>query len=88
GTVIGIAMVIGPPLGALVAATVGWRWIFWLNLPPCAAVLMLIRWRVPESRDAGAVGAALDWPGCAALAAAAGGLAVTLLEGHRLGGAV
>lgn len=86
GTVIGIAMVIGPPLGALVAATVGWRWIFWLNLPPCVTVLMLIRWRVPESRDAGAAAVALDWPGCAALAAAAGGLAVALLEGHRLGG--
>ncbi|MBR1222231.1 hypothetical protein JQ557_29810 [Bradyrhizobium sp. U87765 SZCCT0131] len=49
-------------------------------------MLTLIRWRVPESRDAGAAAAALDWPGCAVLAAAAGGLAVALLEGHRLGG--
>ncbi len=28
GTVIGAAMVAGPPLGALIASTIGWRWIF------------------------------------------------------------
>ncbi|MEW6640887.1 MAG: MFS transporter [Pseudomonadota bacterium] len=84
GTVIGVAMVVGPPLGALVAATIGWRWIFWFNLPCCAAILMLIRSGVPESRGPGMAGAPLDWPGCAMLAVAAGGVAVVLLDGRTM----
>src|ERR1700761_7648522 len=30
GTVIGASMVAGPPLGALIAAVLGWSWVFWI----------------------------------------------------------
>ena len=41
-----------------------WRWIFFINVPLAAAVL-LITWRhVPESRDKRGAGK-LDWPGAA-----------------------
>lgn len=42
GTVIGASMVAGPPLGALITAVLGWSWIFWLNIPICAALVLLI----------------------------------------------
>ena len=51
GIVSGIAMALGPTLGGALAASLGWRWIFWANVPLCA----LIAWAVPrlvtESRD-------------------------------------
>lgn len=85
GTVIGAAMVAGPPLGALIASTIGWRWIFWLNLPLCIVILLLTFARVAESADPDAVGRSVDWRGCATLALAIGALAIVLLDGHSLG---
>lgn len=85
GTVIGAAMVAGPPLGALIASTIGWRWIFWLNLPLCAVVLALTFARVAESFDPDAVGRTIDGLGCALLAIAIGCLAFVLLDGRSLG---
>jgi MFS family permease len=34
----GVSALIGPLLGAVLTATVGWRWVFWINLPMIAAV--------------------------------------------------
>jgi MFS family permease len=34
----GISALIGPALGAVLTATVGWRWVFWINLPLIACV--------------------------------------------------
>jgi MFS family permease len=44
GVMSGIAMASGPTLGGLVSSWVGWRWIFFLNLPACG----LIAWGVPR----------------------------------------
>jgi len=33
GTVVGIGLMSGPPLGGLLVTTVGWHWIFLINLP-------------------------------------------------------
>ncbi|MFI5757078.1 MFS transporter [Streptomyces sp. NPDC051569] len=50
GAVVGISMAAGPLVGGLLVDTVGWRSIFWLNLPIGLAALLLT-WRyVPESR--------------------------------------
>jgi MFS family permease len=35
-----LGAVIGPLYGAAVVALAGWRWIFWLNLPLCAIVIV------------------------------------------------
>jgi len=47
----GAAMALGPTLGGLVAAGIGWRWIFLVNLPLCALNVWLILRVVTESKD-------------------------------------
>ncbi|HEY3612294.1 MAG TPA: MFS transporter, partial [Gaiellales bacterium] len=37
----GISALIGPPLGALLTGTLGWRFVFWVNLPALALMLTL-----------------------------------------------
>jgi MFS family permease len=37
----GISALIGPPLGALLTGTLGWRFVFWVNLPALALMLSL-----------------------------------------------
>ncbi|MFE7627628.1 MFS transporter [Streptomyces sp. NPDC057509] len=50
GGVVGISMAAGPVAGGLLVDSVGWRSIFWVNLPVGIAALLLT-WRyVPESR--------------------------------------
>jgi len=52
GSVVGIAMSIGPIVGGLLIETVSWRAVFWINLPICAAALILTAVFVPESKSA------------------------------------
>ncbi len=37
----GISALIGPPIGALLTGTIGWRFVFWVNLPALALMLAL-----------------------------------------------
>lgn len=52
GAVVGISMALGPTVGGLLIQTVGWRAVFWINLPICLAAIVLTAIFVPESKSA------------------------------------
>jgi EmrB/QacA subfamily drug resistance transporter len=86
GTIIGVSMVAGPPLGSFLADTIGWRWIFWINLPLCAVLVFLALCRIGDGFDQQRSSAKVDWLGAGLLAVASATLAFMLLEAPVLGG--
>ncbi len=50
GGVIGLSMALGPIAGGLIVETVGWRGIFWVNIPVGIAAIVLTALFVPESK--------------------------------------
>ncbi|MCD2186420.1 MFS transporter [Actinomycetospora soli] len=52
GSVVGISLGLGPVLGGLLTESIGWRAIFWVNVPIVLAAIALTARFVPESRAA------------------------------------
>ncbi|MCK2217984.1 MFS transporter [Actinomadura sp. ATCC 31491] len=79
-----IAGLIGPTLGGFLAETLGWRWVFWFNVPIGAICLvwgaLVLRRPAPGRRESG-----LDLPGSLLVLVTLGGLLLALSEFTRLG---
>lgn len=78
----GVATAIGPIVGGLLVGVApwGWRLVFLINLPIAAAVIVLSRRYIPESRDEQATGR-VDVPGALLASFGLGGLVFGLTEG-------
>jgi EmrB/QacA subfamily drug resistance transporter len=50
GAVFGISLALGPVLGGVAVSSIGWRAIFWLNIPVGLAAIALTLLYVPESK--------------------------------------
>lgn len=79
GVISGVAMALGPTLGGFLAAWVGWRWIFFANIPFCLALAVAVPRLVAEADDR--QGRSLDPVGIALLTLSLG-LAVDALLGR------
>jgi EmrB/QacA subfamily drug resistance transporter len=73
----GVAAAAGPLVGGFLLDHGGWRWIFAINVPLCAAVLLLGRF-VPESSDDEAKRSRFDVPGAVVGVAALGAMTYVL----------
>ncbi|MGK4580251.1 DHA2 family efflux MFS transporter permease subunit [Kitasatospora sp. HPMI-4] len=81
GAVAGVAAVAGPALGGLLVSELGWRWIFFVNVPVGAVVLATVFVVVPDLRQG--TGHRLDLTGVALSSAGVFCLAFALTEGER-----
>jgi MFS family permease len=76
----GFGNAVGPLIGGALTDTLGWRWIFFLNLP-IAAFAILVTWRVIRTDEASTADRRLDWPGMATLSVGLLSLLLALDQG-------
>jgi MFS transporter, DHA2 family, methylenomycin A resistance protein len=79
----GLAFIIGPTLGGWLVDSVGWRSIFYMSLPACAAALTLTLCSIGESAEPD--GRRLDLPGQVLAVVGLGGFAFAAIEGPHWG---
>ncbi len=67
GAVFGLAFIVGPILGAIILITLSWQWLFVVNLPIAAIVIVLSLRTLPTTRPA--THPRFDWLGMVTLGA-------------------
>ncbi len=77
----GCALIIGPAVGGFLTATLGWRFIFWINVPIGLILVALI---VARLRESFGPPARLDIVGLTLVAASALALVWGLIRGNQL----
>jgi MFS family permease len=82
GGLAGLAVATGPLIGGAVAQGLDWQWIFWVNVPIGFVAAALSRIRLTETYGEHA---RVDVLGVALVAAGAGALTWTLIEGPAVG---
>jgi EmrB/QacA subfamily drug resistance transporter len=75
----GVAGALAPFVGGWLLSVASWRWVFVVNLPLAAVVVVVALRHMPESRDEDSVGRSLDWAGAATTVVALAGLTYALI---------
>jgi EmrB/QacA subfamily drug resistance transporter len=83
GATIGISVAVGPLVGGAITSGLGWRWVFFVNVPVGAAAMALTFAQVRESRDPNAT--RIDWLGLVSFSSALLMLVLALLRGNDEG---
>lgn len=81
----GVSAILGPMAGGVIVHTVGWEWIFWMNVPfglIAAALMTLYLHEDVDTRER-----SIDYPGAALLLAAVGPLMLALTQASEWGAA-
>jgi EmrB/QacA subfamily drug resistance transporter len=83
GAVTGAAVAVGPVLGGLITSGIGWKWIFFVNVPIGIAAVLVTLMKVADSRDPNAAG--VDWAGLVTFSASLFLLVFALVQGNEKG---
>jgi EmrB/QacA subfamily drug resistance transporter len=76
-------LALGPTLGGVLVATIGWRWVFFVNLPVGIAALVAGYYLLPRTQQRSRM-AGLDWWSVVVLAVATTGLLLGLSSASGL----
>ncbi|MBV9809914.1 MAG: MFS transporter [Solirubrobacterales bacterium] len=83
GATIGVSVAVGPLVGGAITTGLGWRWVFFVNVPVGLAAIALTFARVRESRDPNVT--RVDWPGLFTFSTALVMLVLALVRGNDAG---
>ena len=83
GAVVGGAVAIGPLIGGAITSGIGWRWIFFVNIPIGVVAIVLTLTKITESKDPNK--RRIDWIGFVTFSASLFLLVFALVRGNDLG---
>ena len=83
GASIGVAVAIGPLVGGAITSSLGWRWVFFINVPIGIAAIAVTFAKLRESRDPNAT--RVDWLGLATFSTGLLMLVLALVRGNDEG---
>src|SRR3712207_6381967 len=75
---------LGGVIGGLLTGLLGWRWVFFVNVPLCAVLLLAALWALP-GRLPGHVRGELDLPGSISVTAGTAALVAAVILGEERG---
>ena len=47
GSIVSVGLAMGPAIGGIIVGMLGWRWIFWVNVPVCIVAIIVVLRSVP-----------------------------------------
>ncbi len=83
GLIVLLGPLLGPVVGGRLAEDIDWSWCFFVNLPVCAALVLLLYVGLPAAKAHWREFIDADWLGIIGLAAGLSSLTVVLEEGQR-----
>jgi EmrB/QacA subfamily drug resistance transporter len=83
GAVIGGAVAVGPLIGGAITSGIGWRWIFFVNVPIGVVAVAITLTKIAESKDPRS--RRIDWVGFITFSASLFTLVFALVRGNDLG---